>query len=263
MCGRGVGAVRRLQDLFENEARIAVAGHRGIGAVYPENTILSYQKAAEAGVDMIEIDVHLTRDGHLVLMHDDTVDRTTDGSGRISEMALSQFLALDAGARFSAQYAGEHPPTLEAFCEWAKAYPGMLFNVEIKRKTREVADKIVDMLRVYGMLEKCVFACFDAAIIDYLYDEYHLLTQGFPAEKMKNFTAEPNGTYSKMYAVGIDMSALTPERVAEFDRMGIMPWCYCPDKDAQVLRAIECGARLHTVNDPFPSLRILSEKGLR
>jgi glycerophosphoryl diester phosphodiesterase len=255
--------MRKLEDLFKDEARVAVAGHRGIMAIYPENTLLSYQKAVETGVDMIEIDVRQTRDGHLVLMHDDTVDRTTNGSGAISEMTLDQFLSLDAGAHRGAQFTGEHPPAFSAFCKWAQAHPALLFNVEIKQKTREVADKTVAMLREYGMLQRCVFTCFDAAIIDYLYDEYGLLTQGFQAELMTNFIAGANGSYSKMYAIGIRMSELTPECVETFNRMGIMPWCWCPDDEAQVLHAIKCGARLYTVNDPGPALRILSEKGLR
>jgi len=92
--------------------RIAVIAHRGGTALAPENTLAASRRAIELGVDYVEIDVRATRDGHLVLMHDRTVNRTTNGSGAVADLELSAIRALDAGTRFSPRFAGERVPTL-------------------------------------------------------------------------------------------------------------------------------------------------------
>ncbi len=92
---------------------IYAIAHRGAKKFAPENTLPALRKAIEMGMDYVEIDVHSTSDRRLVLSHDWTVDRMTDGKGRISEMTLEQIKALDAGAKFSAAFAGTRIPTLD------------------------------------------------------------------------------------------------------------------------------------------------------
>ncbi|HOJ39583.1 MAG TPA: glycerophosphodiester phosphodiesterase family protein [bacterium] len=92
---------------------VRVIAHRGFSGQYPENTLLSFRKAAELGVDEIEFDLKMTRDGHLVAMHDWTVDRTTSGHGPVSELTLKEVKQLDAGSWFSEEFAGERVPTFE------------------------------------------------------------------------------------------------------------------------------------------------------
>ena len=82
-------------------------GHRGAAGYEPENTLRSFEKAIALGVDMIELDIHRTKDGRLVVIHDETVDRTTSGTGKVSDMTLAEILELDAGL-------GEKIPTLES-----------------------------------------------------------------------------------------------------------------------------------------------------
>jgi glycerophosphoryl diester phosphodiesterase len=92
---------------------IAVIGHRGGKALAPENTLAAFRNAIRLGADYVEIDVRATRDGHLVIMHDGTVDRTTNGSGAVKELDFAIIRSLDAGSKFDAKYAGEKVPTLE------------------------------------------------------------------------------------------------------------------------------------------------------
>jgi glycerophosphoryl diester phosphodiesterase len=91
-----------------------VIAHRGDSAHRPENTVVSFVSALEAGADLIELDVQLTGDGHVVVIHDPTVDRTTNGRGRVADMTLGELRVLSAGypARFGATYTGERVPTL-------------------------------------------------------------------------------------------------------------------------------------------------------
>lgn len=93
--------------------KIAVIAHRGGKAIAPENTLAAFKKAIELGADYVEIDVRATKDGKLVLMHDRTVDRTTNGKGAVKDLDFATIRSLDAGSKFSAQYTGERVPTLE------------------------------------------------------------------------------------------------------------------------------------------------------
>jgi len=91
--------------------RVAVIAHRGEHRAHPENTLPAFQAAIDAGADFFELDVRTTADGRLVLMHDARVDRTTNGSGAVREMTFGQIRALDAGAKFSPQFAGTKVPS--------------------------------------------------------------------------------------------------------------------------------------------------------
>jgi glycerophosphoryl diester phosphodiesterase len=93
--------------------RIAVIAHRGGKALAPENTLAAFRNAIRLGADYVEIDVRTTRDGHLVLMHDRTVDRTTNGSGAVRDLDFATIRSLDAGSKFDPKYAGEKIPTLD------------------------------------------------------------------------------------------------------------------------------------------------------
>ena len=232
-------------------------------AFYPENTLLSFKKALEAKVDMLEIDLNLTKDRQVVVIHDNTLERTTNGKGFVHDFTLSEIKQLDAGKWLAPEFEGLQIPTLQEFCELIAPYDTLLLNVEIKEKTHETVDLAMQLLKENNLLERCVFTCFDAEIVSYMYDRYGVKTQGFPDFLMQNFVEGETGTYSKMYAVGIAMKYLTKKLVQEFEERGILPWAYCPDTDEQMEQAIECGARLVTVNNPEPALRILTEKGLR
>ncbi|MGI6726509.1 MAG: glycerophosphodiester phosphodiesterase family protein [Christensenellales bacterium] len=241
--------------LLDKNARL-VAGHRGMMAVYPENTLLSFEKAIDFGVDMLELDINVSSDGQLVIIHDLTVDRTTNGTGAVRSLNLPELKRLDAGIRKSEEFRGQAIPTLEEFCQLMVAHPQVLLNVEIKDRTEECVDKTISMLAKYNLIPLCVFACFDADIVKYISRKHHLPTQGFPGFKMQHFEPGLNGTFSHMTAVGIEMSLLTPERVVDYEEMGILPWAYCPDTEKSAAYARYCGAWLVTANNPGPAMAI-------
>src|SRR3990172_9877913 len=89
-----------------------VIAHRGASGSCPENTLAAFRRAAALGADMIELDVQLTRDGEVVVIHDWTLDRTTSGTGPVRACSLAELRRLDAGAWFDAAFAGERVPTL-------------------------------------------------------------------------------------------------------------------------------------------------------
>lgn len=133
---------------------IIVVGHRGTVKFAPENTIAAFHKAVELGADLIEMDVRETKDGHLVLMHDATVNRTTDGRGAVAAMTLAEIKRLDAGSWFSADFKGERVPTLK---EALAAIRGRaLPDIDFKAGTPQ---KLVEILQEEGPPGKITLYC--------------------------------------------------------------------------------------------------------
>ncbi|PLY00163.1 MAG: glycerophosphodiester phosphodiesterase [Desulfuromonas sp.] len=133
---------------FQRANTFFVWAHRGASARAPENTMTAFRAAADAGADGIELDVHLSRDGIPVVIHDDTVDRTTDGTGAVADKSLAELLDLDAGTWFYERFAGERMPLLAEVFAWAGER--IRINVEIKdqRAGRAVLSTIADFPEV-------------------------------------------------------------------------------------------------------------------
>lgn len=139
-----------------------ILGHRGYSGKYPENTMLAFQKAIEAGADGIELDVHQTKDGHLVVIHDETVDRTTDGTGAVLELTLAELKKLNANKRFP-EYGPQEIPTFEEYCAWA-AKNHVYTNIEIKTDYTfypGMERKVWDTVSKYGLKDKVIFSSFN------------------------------------------------------------------------------------------------------
>lgn len=132
-----------------------VGGHRGNPAEHPENTLPSFRSAIDLGVDMIECDVHLTADGELVVIHDHTLDRTTDGTGMVAQRTLAELRRLDAGA-------GERLPVLAEVCELARDRVGLCVEVkQIPIPYPGLEEKLVSCLGALGMIDQSAVISFD------------------------------------------------------------------------------------------------------
>lgn len=111
---------------------VILCAHRGEKLHGLENTMTAFRMVVEAGADMVETDVHMTKDGHLILMHDETVDRTTDGTGLIRDMTLEEIRTLNAAVLSEGMFAPEPPPTLQELLEYALEHPSLQLNIEFK-----------------------------------------------------------------------------------------------------------------------------------
>lgn len=139
-----------------------VIGHRGARAYAPMNTIPSFELALAQGAHGLELDVHRSADGYPVVVHDFSVDATSDGSGRVAEMTLAQLKALDAGSYFSPEYAGTRIPTLDEVFEAVNRRA--FINVEIKSETVEtdgVEEVVADCIRRHNMGELVILSSFN------------------------------------------------------------------------------------------------------
>jgi glycerophosphoryl diester phosphodiesterase len=144
------------QRLETERGRLWVVGHRGAMGYCPENTFASFERGLELGADWIELDVHLSRDSALIVIHDETLDRTTNGHGYVKDHTLAELKMLDAGN-------GERIPTLHEVLDWAKNRKAIL-DIEIKNAPLYydgIESKVVDALDTSGMTERCVVISFD------------------------------------------------------------------------------------------------------
>ena len=136
--------------------------HRGASAVAPANTLAAFEKAVELGADGIEFDVHLSADGVPVVIHDFSVDSTTDGSGRVAEMTIVQLAQLDVGSYFDPAFAGERIPTLEAVLE---AMGGrLLLNIELKStslRDKGLEQTVIAQIERHGLGTSVLFSSFN------------------------------------------------------------------------------------------------------
>lgn len=145
--------------------RPLVIAHRGGALLWPENTIVSFGGAVELGADVLEMDVFQTSDGVPVVLHDTTVDRTTDGTGHVNSFTLDELKRLDAGYRFSPVDSEAHPYrgeglTIPTLREVFEAFPGEHMVVEVKENDAALADAVVALVREFNRADRTLLASF-------------------------------------------------------------------------------------------------------
>ncbi|MCC6569235.1 MAG: glycerophosphodiester phosphodiesterase [Anaerolineales bacterium] len=149
--------------MIESLSQPVIFAHRGASAYAPENTLAAFELAVTQGADAIELDVKLSADGRAVVIHDDTVDRTTDGAGRVKNLTLADLRALDAGSSFSEQYRGEKIPLLE---EAFEAVGRRAFiNVELTNYDT-INDHLVEtvcmLVKKFNLQKRILFSSFNS-----------------------------------------------------------------------------------------------------
>ena len=252
----------------QNTEKLGVTGHRGCKAYMPENTLISFSEAFKLGVDVLEFDVQITRDGVLVIMHDAMVDRTTDGTGAVAFKTLEEVKALDAGVKFG--YPGTRVPTMDETLQLIvdEASPNLHLNVEIKDQTPIVVDKTIEALRRFGLIERSVIASFDAQTLLYVQDFYpDVKTQGQPPVAMTRYDER---VLDRMYGMGVpvDSKRLPTDEdilalVAMCRERGIEAWGYHADSREAAIRCMKYGFTNITANDPHDLIAYLDEIGRR
>ncbi len=145
------------------DGRTLIFGHRGASAYAPMNTLPAFEKAVELGADGVELDVHLSKDGQLIVLHDFTVDHTTNGSGYVRDMTLAELKTLDAGSKlFGEAFKNTRIPTLDEVFE-AVGHK-LLINVEIKSEseiTDGVEQRVADCLLRHTMARRVIVSSFN------------------------------------------------------------------------------------------------------
>lgn len=140
-----------------------IFAHRGSSGTHPENTITAFKEAVRLGVDGIELDIQLTKDGELVVIHDYTLDRTTDGTGKILDYTVEELKAFDAGSKFSPEFAGETIPTFREVLALLQD-TDIELNIEIKKPVKEdtgIEKKMIQELEEYQYSNRSIISSFN------------------------------------------------------------------------------------------------------
>jgi glycerophosphoryl diester phosphodiesterase len=148
------------------ENRVLIFGHRGASAYAPMNTIPAFELAQQQGADAVELDVHLSKDGTLIVFHDFMVDSHTDGKGEIAELTIEELKSLDAGSWLSAKFAGTEIPTLDEVFE--AVGKKLLVNVEIKSLSMRgdgTEEAVAACIERHAMQERVIVSAFNAKVI--------------------------------------------------------------------------------------------------
>jgi len=234
-----------------------VLGHRGAKGHAPENTLPSFFKAIELGATMAELDVHLSRDGELVVIHDATVDRTTDGTGRIADLTLEEIKRLDAGGWFSPEFRGVRVPTLREVFEAVGSR--ILINVEVKKGEEPyagIAEKLAREIEACGMLERVVISSFEPRYL-------HELRPLLPGVELALLYSKPRpgvideAVRSGWQALHPHLSLVTKEFVDEAHAKGLRVRAWNPNEVEQMRPLIAAG--VDGIGTDFPErLRALA-----
>lgn len=150
----------QLKSLYDVPGRVVVTAHRGFSGRYPENTLRAFEEAVKLGVDIVEFDVHATRDGELVIIHDDTLERTTDGRGRVADHDWDELASLnatywqgphDTGHRLDKTAGSDGLPRLEEALSLLAGRVGL--NIQVKTASLAMLRRIVDLHRTHGLAD--------------------------------------------------------------------------------------------------------------
>ncbi|MCL6620911.1 MAG: hypothetical protein K6T55_02315 [Syntrophobacterales bacterium] len=180
-----------------------IMGHRGAAGLEPENTLLSIRRALELGVTAVEVDVHLSRDGRLVVIHDDTVDRTTNGRGRVRDLTFAELRRLDAGK-------GERLPSLEEVADLVAHRAHLVVEV----KAPEAGPVLTDFIRGAGLFERVHAISFWHPVVKAMKEEEPRLRTGV---LLVGCPADPAGLAraARADALVLHYAYITPELVAQ------------------------------------------------
>lgn len=141
-----------------------IFAHRGFSGYYPENTMLAFQKTAEESLaDGIELDIQMTKDGELVIMHDETLDRTTNGSGYLKDYTLEKLKTLSVGVNVKGFFPRQTIPTLREYFTWLKTTK-LITNIELKTSVFEykgIEEKLIAMVHEFGLEEQIWYSSFN------------------------------------------------------------------------------------------------------
>ena len=240
-----------------------VLAHRGANKVAPQNTLPAFQKAIDFNADGLETDVHLCMDGHIVICHNYTIDETSNGTGRVDEMTLSQLKGFDFGSYFGDEFKGVSLPTLPELLDLTKSMK--LINIEIKppQKDCDLVKKVVEAIHEYGIVENSIVSCFDPECIrlvkefdknvktGLLYEDNELgneiMTFGV-AKFCKQLNADAAHPHRKL---------ITHKEVIELHNLGIAvnPWTV--NKEDEIIKFVNWGCDALISDVPDYCLKVL------
>jgi len=224
-------------DSIPPAGRPVVVGHRGAAGHAPENTMVAFERGLALGADVVECDVHLTSDGHLVVIHDDTVDRTTNGTGPVRALTLEQIRNLDAGSWRGPEFAGARVPTLSELLDFVRGRCRIAIEVKPEHgsspRDGAIERALAECLRAAGMARDAFVISFDHAVVKRVRSLCPEVTAGVL------YVARPIDPVAMARAASARLlmpmwELVTPELVAEAHEAGMLVFPWTPNDSAAI-----------------------------
>ena len=240
-----------------------IVGHRGFRSQYPENTLISFQAAMDFGVDAIEFDVHPTRDGKLVVTHDHTLERCSNGTGPVHDFTLDELRKLDFGGWKDAKFAGARIPTFEETLDCILSRKSDFYLlIELKEDDDACTRQVFDICAGYQLFSHALLLSFHPRQLRLLREwKSDITLQGFPYRYLND---PPGGLYGKVFdKVCIWTKEATNAEIADFHALGVTV-DICPvDDEEQFNKALTLDCDSITTNAPDVIWPLLKKHGLR
>jgi glycerophosphoryl diester phosphodiesterase len=242
---------------------VLVIGHRGFSAAAPENTQASFKKAMEVGADMIELDVHLSKDGQVVVIHDDTLNRTTNGKGKVAHYTLRELKQLDAGSWFGSQFSGEKIPMLSEVLELVRGRT--LLNIELKRGDHgqytisDLADLSLKEVEKAEMLNQVLFSSFDPLAIERIREKNPRIPVALIYSKPWSSPQEVTGK-RPIHALSCRDTVLTQNNNTQARQKGMKVLVWTVNTEEHMEHFLNMGVDGIITNHPDRLIRILQKR---
>ncbi|WP_445506578.1 glycerophosphodiester phosphodiesterase [Niallia sp. 03190] len=236
-----------------------IFAHRGYSAQFPENTMIAFQQAKEANADGIELDIQMTKDGELVIIHDEKVDRTTSGSGYVKELSFKEIRTLDAAYKYKGKLHKVQIPALEEFLEWIKP-TALTCNIEFKNNLFVYAgmeDKAIELVRRYGLSERVIFSSFN---------HYSIVNSYRLAPEIETAPLFSDGIYQPwIYAEAIKATGIHPNHrllnsqiIKASENYGIKVRAYTVNNEKRLQYLLESGISAVITDDPVLAKNVMN-----
>jgi glycerophosphoryl diester phosphodiesterase len=219
---------------------VLVIAHRGASGHAPENTLAAFRRAVSLGATFIETDLQLTRDTRFVAIHDDTVDRTTNGHGKVHDLTLAELRRLDAGSWFGSEFTGERIPTLEEVLEFCKKHD-IVFYLELKPTGSWGGEHaLIGALRTSGEIARTIVISFESTVLEALRKIEPTLMTGLLFEgQLENPIQRAVEIGARQLAVRGDL--VTPSLLADARKNDLQIVCWTVNQPAHMRLLIEAG----------------------
>ena len=242
---------------------VVVIAHRGFSSAAPENTLAAFSKAIETGCDMIELDVQLSRDGEVVVIHDETLDRTTNGKGKVNQHTLQDLRKFDAGFWFSPQFTGEKiPPLKEVLALTSSKIP---LTIELKKGDLgqytifDLVDRTFAEVEKAGCLGQVVFSSFDRTALERILEKNSRIPVAYIYNKPWNSPLELVGKYP-VPILSCRQTVLTKDNLMKAHQAGFKVNVWTVDTEPEMDHFLDLGVDGIITNHPDRAIKVLKRR---
>jgi len=257
-----------IQNGLYSDRSVLLVGHRGFPTKAPENTLASFRIAAEVPVDMVELDVHLSKDEQLIVIHDATLDRTTNGSGSVAEYTVQELKQFDAGSWFGEAFKAEPIPTLG---EVVAALPEtMLINIEIKPEAvrdgnNGIQKRVGEFITELHLEHRIVVSSFHHGVLKLLKESFPEIHTGVLYAFPRDFGKKPSELAKRVGAEIFicNRREVTQRVVDNAHENELRVAVYTLDTPRQIARALNLGIDAVVSNAPDVAKQVMRSRNLR